>query len=253
MENTNSNDMINDLIILHEDNHILVVLKPQNIPTQADSSEDIDMLNIVKNYIKVSKEKPGDVYVGLVHRLDRPTGGVMVFAKTSKAAARLSLAIREGNVDKKYLAVLCGSPRYKTGKLTHYISKDERTNIVTIVPMSVDGAKFAELDYKVLEEKQGYSLVGINLITGRSHQARVQMASMGTPIFGDKKYGANEKSSKYNLALWAYELKFPHPITQEMMVFRAHPEMTATPWRGFDIPKYLDINKIHDVVYDSRD
>lgn len=244
------NEVNNDLIILHEDNHIIVVLKPQNVPTQSDDSQDIDMLNIIKNYIKISKDKPGDAYVGMVHRLDRPTGGVMVFAKTSKAAARLSYSIRMGEFDKKYLAVVCGSPKFKSGKLTNYIKKDERTNIVTIAPMSLEGSKYAELDYKVLEENQGYSLVAINLITGRSHQARVQMASLGTPIFGDRKYGADEKTGKYNLALWAYELKFAHPVTQEIMTFRVHPDITATPWRGFGIEKYLEI-KINDVIYDK--
>lgn len=236
-----------DLIVLYEDNHIIVVLKPQNIPTQADSSGDKDMLTLVKEYIKVKYNKPGNVFVGLVHRLDRPTGGVMVFAKTSKAASRLSEMIRLGDFDKKYLAVVCGKPRFDKDKLMNYLKKDETNNKVVIAPMSTAGAKYAELDYLLLETVQDFSLVYINLITGRSHQARVQLANIGTPIFGDQKYGAEKRTYKYNLALWAYELKFKHPINNETMVFRAYPDKEQSPWRAFDISRLLGLN-IKDVL-----
>lgn len=162
-----------DIEIVYEDNSILVVVKPQNIPTQADSSNDIDMLSLVKEYVKVTHNKVGDAFVGLVHRLDRPTGGVMVFAKNSKAASRLSESIRLGEVDKKYLAVVCGCPKMRSGKLTHYLKKSATDNTVVIAPMSTEGAKYAELDYKVLEEKQGFTLVQINLITGKIGRAHV--------------------------------------------------------------------------------
>lgn len=238
---------MNELIVLYEDNHIIVVLKPQNIPSQADASKDKDMLSIVKEYIKKSANKPGNVYVGLVHRLDRPTGGVMVFAKTSKAAARLSDSIRLGEFDKKYLAVLCGVPRYKKDKLINYLKKDEINNKVVIAPMSIEGAKYAELDYNTLDEKQGFSLISINLVTGRSHQIRVQMANIGVPLFGDIKYGADNRTGKYNLGLWAYELKFPHPTSREIMVFRVYPDMEQSPWRAFDIERYLKVS-IKDVM-----
>lgn len=236
-----------DLIVLYEDNHIIVVLKPQNIPTQADSSGDKDMLTLVKEYIKVKYDKPGNVFVGLVHRLDRPTGGVMVFAKTSKAASRLSEMIRLGDFEKKYLAVVCGKPRFNKDKLMNYLKKDEVNNKVVIAPMSTEGAKYAELDYILLETVQDFSLVYINLITGRSHQARVQLANIGTPIFGDQKYGAEKRTYKYNLALWAYELKFKHPITNETMVFRAYPDKEKSPWCAFDIARHLGLN-IKDVL-----
>lgn len=236
-----------DLIVLYEDNHIIVVLKPQNIPTQADNSGDKDMLTLVKEYIKVKYDKPGNVFVGLVHRLDRPTGGVMVFAKTSKAASRLSEMIRLGDFEKKYLAVVCGKPRFTKDKLINYLKKDEVNNKVVISPMSTAGAKYAELDYLLLETVQDFSLVYINLITGRSHQARVQLANIGTPIFGDQKYGAEKRTYKYNLALWAYELKFKHPITNETMVFRAYPDKEKSPWCAFDISRHLGLN-IKDVL-----
>lgn len=232
-----------DLDIVYEDNHIIVVIKPFNIPSQADATGDPDMLTLIKQYLIDKYNKSGDAFVGLVHRLDRPTGGVMVFAKTSKAASRLSAAIREGEFDKKYLAVVCGFPVQKSGKLEHYLKKDSRNNTVVIAPFSEEGAKRAELDYKVLDNVQGFSLVSINLITGRSHQARVQMASLGTPIFGDLKYGADTRSKGYNLALWATEIKFTHPTTKEKMVFRAFPPEDKSPWKAFDLGKFLNINK----------
>lgn len=236
-------DTYNGLNIVYEDNHIIVVIKPFNIPSQADKSGDMDMLSMIKQYLVEKYNKPGDAYVGLVHRLDRPTGGVMVFAKTSKAASRLSEAIRTGEFDKKYLAVVCGAPVQRSGKLVHYLKKDAKTNTVVIAPFSEEGAKLAELDYKVLDNVGGFSLVSINLITGRSHQARVQMASLGTPIFADMKYGADVRSKGYNLALWATEIKFTHPVTKQKMVFRAFPPEESSPWKAFDIGKFLNLNK----------
>lgn len=231
-----------DLIILHEDNHIIVVVKPNNVPSQEDSTGDKDMVSLLKEYRVANENKTGEAFIGLVQRLDRPTGGVMVFAKTSKAAARLSESIKLGEFEKKYFAVLCGVPRYKSGRLMHYLRKNPVNNTVVIAPMSTEGAKKAELDYKVIDEKDGYALVSINLITGRSHQARVQMASMGTPIFGDAKYGAEERTCKYNLALYAVEIKFPHPITRQLMTFRVYPPKDRSPWAAFDVARYLNLN-----------
>jgi 23S rRNA pseudouridine1911/1915/1917 synthase len=147
---------IEDLNIIYEDNHIIVVIKPQNIPTQKDDSGDQDMLSVVKEYVKEKYNKPGNVYVGLVHRLDRPTGGLLVFAKTSKAASRLSEQIQNGEFDKRYLTVVVGAPNDKTKKLENYLKKDERTNVVKIVPRSEDGAKKAELVYNVLDTYNEY-------------------------------------------------------------------------------------------------
>lgn len=228
-----------DLQILHEDNSIVVVNKPQNVPTQEDSSKDEDLLSMVKQYIKQKYNKPGEAFVGLVHRLDRPTGGVMVFARNSKSAARLSAQIAEGLFDKTYFAVVCGTPRERKGYLVHYLKKNEEKNTVEIVPRLTEGAKKAELEYEVLETKNGYSLVKIHLITGRSHQARVQMASLSTPIFGDVKYGDSKERALMNL--YCVELKIFHPITKQKMVFRSYPPEQERMWNLFDLSKYLEV------------
>ena len=220
--------------IIYEDNHILVCIKPQNIPSQADSSKDDDMLSLVKNYIKQKYNKTGNVYVGLVHRLDRPTGGVMVFAKTSKAASRLSMQIKNGEFQKKYYACVIGQPRIKSNTLKNYLKKDEKTNIVQIVPQSLTGAKYAELDYQTLETYQKQiSLVDVSLKTGRSHQIRVQLAYNGNPIFGDAKYSGDIVKNQ-NLSLWAYQLVFWHPISKEKMTFKVLPPLAKAPWKYFE-------------------
>lgn len=231
-----------DLIILHEDNHIIVVLKPQNIPSCEDESKDKDMLTIIKEYIKVTYNKQGNVYLGLVHRLDRPTGGVMVFAKSSKAAARLSEQIKNGDFDKRYFAVLMGEPKEEKATLTHYMKKNTVNNMVYVCPPTVSGAKFAELEYSVLEQQNGLSLVDVRLHTGRSHQIRVQMNAIGTPLYGDMRYGG-EKAKKGHLALWAYYLSFTHPVSKERLVFRVQPPKDITPWQIFDTEKAVRIIK----------
>lgn len=231
-----------DLIILHEDNHIIVVLKPQNIPSCEDESKDKDMLTIIKEYIKEKYNKQGNVYLGLVHRLDRPTGGVMVFAKSSKAASRLSEQLRSGDFEKRYFAVLMGVPKEEKATLTHYMKKSVVNNVVYICPPTVAGAKFAELEYKVLEKKEDLSLVDVRLHTGRSHQIRVQMNAIGTPVYGDMRYGG-EKAKKGYLALWAYYLSFSHPVSKERMVFRLQPPKDLTPWKDFDTDRAVTIIK----------
>ncbi len=231
-----------DLTILHEDNHIIVVLKPQNIPSCEDESKDEDMLTAIKKYIKETYDKPGNVYLGLVHRLDRPTGGVMVFAKTSKAAARLSEQMKTGDFEKKYYAVVVGKPREEKATLTHYMKKNAVNNMVYVCPPTVAGAKMAELEYNVLEDKQDISLVDIRLHTGRSHQIRVQMNAIGNPVYGDMRYGG-EKAKKGKLALWAYYLSFTHPVSRERMVFRVEPPKENFPWTEFNTDKSVTIIK----------
>ncbi len=213
-----------DLKILYEDNHIIVVEKKPNIPSQADKTEDIDMLTLIKQYLKEKYQKPGNVYLGLVHRLDRPVGGIMVFAKTSKAAARLSNQVRLKTFKKKYLAVVDGKLKEKEGTLENYLYKDERNNISKVVNKEKKNAKFAKLDYKVLKynEVKDLSLLEISLHTGRHHQIRVQLANFGHSIFGDQKYGVRGKGKQ--IALWAYELTIEHPITKEKKTFKDLPE-----------------------------
>lgn len=224
-----------ELNVIYEDNHIIVVVKPQNIPTQEDESKDKDMLTIVKEYIKEKADKPGNVYVGLVHRLDRPTGGVMVFAKTSKAASRLSEQMSEGLFRKRYLTVVLDKPKEKRLKLINYLKKNSRTNTVQVVPELTEGAKRAELEYNVLAIKDKVSLLEIDLFTGRSHQIRVQMKHIGCPVYGDVKYGGDKLAKGHNLALWAYELKFVHPTTKENLTFKVYPPEDKTPWNVFDL------------------
>lgn len=235
--------MENTLIVLYEDNHIIVVVKPQNVPTQADSSGDVDLLTMVKNYIKEKYNKPGEAFIGLVHRLDRPTGGVMVFARTSKAAARLQEQMKDGSFEKRYLAVTVGVPRDRQGRLSQYLIKDEKNNMVKVVPAAIDGAKKAELEYKVLESADKVALVDVKLITGRSHQARVQLMSMGTPIFGDVRYGGDTLAKGHNLALWAYELRFYHPTNKNPFVFKVFPPVEDTPWNVFSIDAHISVSK----------
>ena len=229
-----------DLQILHEDNHIIVVYKPQNVPCCEDASKDMDLLTIIKEHIKEKENKPGNVYVGLVHRLDRVTGGVMVYAKSSKSASRLSEQMRTGDFEKKYFTVLVGSPRQKRAVLTDYMKKNPINNMVYVCQETVDGAKFAELEYKVLEEKAGLSFAEITLHTGRTHQIRVQMSHNGTPVYGDMRYGG-ENAKKGNIALWATSLAFTHPISKERLVFKIEPPKDETPWKLFDIDAALRI------------
>lgn len=208
--------------ILYEDNHLLVVVKKPNIPVQSDESGDIDLLTELKDYIKNKYNKPGNVYLGLVHRLDRPVGGVMVFAKTSKAAGRLSEQVRNRKIEKKYLALTYNHFDKPEGKLIDYLIKDPITFSSKIIN-SKEGQE-AILEYKVLnyDVKTNFSTVEINLLTGRHHQIRVQLANNNHPIFGDQRYGPEQ--DKVQIHLWASELKFYHPITNELMTFKSLPE-----------------------------
>ncbi len=199
--------------ILYEDNHLLVVEKPINMPVQADKSGDVDLLNVLKKYLKDKYNKPGNVYLGLVHRLDRPVGGVMVFAKTSKAASRLSEQIKEHQFRKTYYAAVYGNLLPKS-ILIDTLHKDTVKNIVSIQP----NGKKAILNYEVLATKNNWNLVKINLQTGRAHQIRVQFSSRGNALYGDQKYNSKAKP-KQQLALFAKELTFSHPITKEEVTF----------------------------------
>ena len=219
-----------NLKVIYEDNHIIVVEKQPNIPSQADKTEDIDMLTVVKEYIKQKYDKPGNVYLGLVHRLDRPVGGVMVFAKTSKAAARLSEQVRVKEFKKKYLVIVDGKMESKQDTLEDYLLKNERNNLSKVVKEGTKNSKFASLDYEVIKynEEINLSVLKINLHTGRHHQIRVQFSSRGHSIYGDQKYGTRGRGKQ--IALWAYSLTIKHPITKEEMTFEDLPEKIGS-WK----------------------
>lgn len=224
--------------ILFEDNHILVVLKEQNLASCPDESGDENLLDLLKDYLKRTYEKPGNVYLGLVHRLDRPTGGVMVFAKTSKAAGRLAEQMKTGDFEKRYLTVLNGAPSPESGKLVNYLKKNTINNMVYLSTEGTDGAKYAALDYRVLEKRGGLALTEVKLHTGRSHQIRVQFAGIAHPVYGDMRYGG-EFAIKGRLALWAYSLAFTHPVTKERMRFLSEPPAEETPWKFFSLSEFV--------------
>lgn len=213
--------------ILYEDNHLLLVEKPVNIPVQSDKSRDQDLLNYLKEDIKVRFQKPGNVYLGLVHRLDRPVGGAMVFAKTSKAASRLSDQVRRHAMTRDYYAVVQGRPEKAKGERIDYLYKDTHKNKVSIVPASHKEGKKAILTYEVLETQGNLSLLAVQLQTGRPHQIRVQLAGMGTPIWGDQKYGQAHSKVGQQIALWAQALGLEHPVKKDWV------EVVSLPPSGF--------------------
>ena len=223
-------DIGHGVMVLFEDNHLIVAIKPAGVLSQSDGSNAPDMLTILKAYIKEKYQKPGEVYLGLVHRLDRPVSGVMVFARTSKAASRLSEQIRSRKVEKLYRCVVNGVLEGE-GRLENYISKDESTNTVTVSDIEKPGYKASYLDYKALDSKDGLTLVEVKLGTGRSHQIRAQMAHSGFPLIGDQKYGKKDERTK-DIALEAYKLSFEHPVKREFITFEA-PVPASFPWSLF--------------------
>ncbi len=216
--------------VLYEDNHIITAIKPAGVLSQSDGSGSPDMLTILKEYIKIEYSKPGEVYLGLVHRLDRPVSGVMVFARTSKAASRLSEQIRNRRVEKIYRCVVDGVLDGE-GRLENYISKDGDSNTVTVIDTEKSGFKVSFLDYKALDHRDGLTLTEVKLGTGRSHQIRAQMAHAGFPLVGDQKYGKRDSRCK-DIALEAYKLSFEHPVKRELMTFEA-PVPSGFPWSLF--------------------
>ncbi len=239
--------------ILYEDNHIIVVEKPVNVPSQEDKTGDKDMLTFVKDYIKQKYQKVGNVYVGLVHRLDRPVGGIMVFAKTSKAASRLSESIRTKDFQKTYLAVVNDGCLKSEAVLEDYLYKNEALNKSMVVSKEKKGAKLARLRYQIIEtieksiimepdaaidryaktiQKGKLSLVKIHLETGRHHQIRVQFANSGNSLYGDQKYGSGPKGEQ--IALWAYQIEFKHPVKDEWMCFKCNPPKKGI-WKNFHV------------------
>lgn len=217
--------------ILYEDNHLFIVEKPVNIPVQEDASKDKDLLTMLKQFIKKRDNKPGNVYLALVHRLDRPVGGAIIFAKTSKAASRLANLLRKREIERTYLAVVRGIVQNRGETLTNYLLKDNRRNQVSIVHNNKRGAQKAILHYKLLEryERDQLSLLRVTLETGRSHQVRVQLKGMGHPLYGDQRYGADVNKVGEQIALWSHEVSFIHPVRQTKVTITSQPP-NEYPW-----------------------
>ena len=223
-------EIIKKPVVLFEDNHIIVVVKPANMLVQGDNTGDEDVLTWLKAYIKEKYNKPGEAFVGLVHRMDRPVGGLLVFARTSKAAARLSDQVRTHELCREYVCVAQGeAPDRFT--LHDWLQKDETTNMVKVIPsyLKLQG-KEAILHGRCMVHRSGHSLVCIRLETGRAHQIRVQMQHAGYPLWGDARYGNGKRGQQ--IALWGMRLTLKHPITGENMLFIAPPP-EAAPWTAF--------------------
>ena len=225
-----------DIRILYEDNHLLIVEKPVNVPVQQDISKDLDLLTMLKRYIKETYDKKGNVYLSLVHRLDRPVGGIILFAKTSKAASRMSDLLRRRQLERTYVAIVRGNVRKERDTLSDYLLKDRRKNQVYVVTKDTKNAKRAILHYETLARSKNLSLLKVMLETGRSHQIRVQLSEIGHPLYGDQKYGATWNKVGEQLALWAYELSFIHPVRRKRLSVRCMPP-NVFPWNQFQINK----------------
>ncbi|WP_219837683.1 RluA family pseudouridine synthase [Paenibacillus sp. R14(2021)] len=225
------------LPVLYEDNHLLAVVKPPGMLSQGDETGESDMVTLLKEDLKARYNKPGNVYVGLVHRLDRPVGGAMLFAKTSKAASRLSESVRSRAFGKTYVAVVHGAPAADSGRLRHFLRKDAARNIVTVHPKPVPDAKEAILDYAVVAKHGPFSLIAVKLLTGRSHQIRAQLASIGCPLVYDRKYGAPPVQGEQDIALWSTAIGVAHPVTKEWLTILCPPPATE-PWTRFSAADY---------------
>ncbi len=214
------------LNIIFEDEHILVVKKDAGIPVQAGKMRIMDLQGLIKNELYRRNRKGGEPYLGLIHRLDQPVEGVMVFAKTPFAAGHLSEQVTDGRMKKHYLALLCGKPSEDSGKLVDYLLKDGRTNTSSVVTEYTKDAKRSELNYKVLKREELTTLVEVELLTGRHHQIRVQMANAGWPLYGDTKYNPQFQNITEHVqtALCAYKLSFVHPKSKKIMEFCIEPE-----------------------------
>ncbi len=204
--------------VIYEDNHLIAVNKPAGMPAQEDISGDLCVFEWVKEYIRITYEKPGKVYLALLHRLDRPTGGIMLMAKTSKAAARVSQLFQRRQIHKSYLALTERTPKPLEGKLVHYLKPIPGKNIIRAYQKEVEDSKRAELNYQLICQTENGALLRVRPETGRKHQIRVQLSSIGCPIRGDKKYGATTFNPDKSICLLAHKLQFLHPTLKEEII-----------------------------------
>lgn len=241
MNMSNIDGWIVPIPILYEDNHLIAVHKPSGLLIQGDKTGDITLIDLIKGHLKEKYQKPGNVFLGLIHRIDRPAAGVVVFAKTSKALARMNQLFYDRKVRKIYLAIVEHRPPINEGLITHYLKKNEKNNKAYISEIEKKGYQKAELYLSFITSSDKFHLVGIELHTGRHHQIRAQLSHLGSPIRGDLKYGARRSLPNGGIDLLSYHLVFPHPITGEMISITTHVPGN-NPWQFFNIPaqKWLE-------------
>ncbi|MBV6485069.1 MAG: Ribosomal large subunit pseudouridine synthase C [Flavobacteriales bacterium] len=221
-----------DLVeVLYEDNHIIAVNKKSSDIVQGDKTGDKPLNEIVKTFLKEKYQKPGEVFLGTIHRIDRPVSGVVIFAKTSKALERLNKMFNEKTVQKTYWAIVKNKPENNEGKLVHYLIKNEQKNKSTAYLKEVANSKKSELVYKIIYQFNNYYLLEIKPLTGRHHQIRVQLSAMGCPIKGDLKYGFNRSNADASISLHARKVEFIHPVTKEPVTIIAPPNVTDPLWK----------------------
>ena len=222
------------MTVVYEDNHIIVVNKTSSEIVQGDKTGDTPLSETVKSYLKEKYNKPGNVFIGVTHRLDRPVSGLVVFAKTGKALARLNEMFRNGDVKKTYWAIVKECPKETEGELVHYLVRNEKQNKSYAYDKEVKNSKKAILHYKLIGHLQNYYLLEVDLKTGRHHQIRCQLAKMGCPIKGDLKYGAQRSNPDGSICLHARMVKFMHPVSKELIELTA-PVPAGNLWNGFDM------------------
>ena len=219
--------------VAYEDNHILVVNKMPSEIVQGDKTGDLPMSEKVKAFIKERDHKPGNVFCGVIHRLDRPVSGLVIFAKTSKALSRFNELFREKTIHKTYLAVVKNRPSKEAGTLVHYLVKNEKTNMSRAYDQPVKNALKAELEYQLIDSSDHYHLLKIKLLTGRHHQIRCQLSAIGCPIKGDLKYGFARTNEGGFIHLHSYQLEFVHPVKQEPVLITSLPLSNDAVWSYF--------------------
>ena len=218
--------------ILYEDNHLLVINKKVGQLVQGDKTGDESLLELIKNFIKKRDEKPGNVFLGLVHRIDRPTSGLVIYAKTSKALSRLTQMVKNREIKKTYWAIVPKEMIPQTQRLVHFLKKNEKNNKAIVFPKVTDGAKEAILTYKIIKILDNYQLLEIDLETGRHHQIRAQLSKIGVPIKGDLKYGSPRSNPDGGISLHARKLEFIHPVTKENIEIIAPVPQNDAVWKA---------------------
>lgn len=218
--------------IVFEDNHILVINKLPGQLVQGDKTGDLSLLDLIKNYIKIRDKKPGGVFLGLVHRIDRPTSGLVIYAKTSKALSRLTQMVKNREIKKTYWAVVPKVEIPKQQRLKHYLLKNEKNNKSTVFPNVTEGAKEAILNYEIIKTLDNFQLLEVDLETGRHHQIRAQLSKIGVPIKGDLKYGSSRSNPDGGIHLHARALEFVHPVTKEEVKITAPVPKNDAVWKA---------------------